>query len=151
SAHSILYYVSRDDPRGQIPEKPSTDPQYKNWEKGVENWYEKKKGVVLKEPPKKECEVEDFSSFLPKISLSSSSDITSSSTTFTVSLDAPYGVDTVTYSFDGSVIGSTTAKPYSLSYDIPLEKNNSSVLLEVEVKDKNNNKTKTEKNLTIHF
>lgn len=36
--HDILYYVDKSDPNGPDPTDPSTDPQYNNWEAGVENW-----------------------------------------------------------------------------------------------------------------
>ncbi len=39
NAHSILYYVDRTDPLGPIPKNPEADPQYKNWEDGVQKWY----------------------------------------------------------------------------------------------------------------
>ena len=37
SAHSILYYVQRDNPN-QKPDQPWMDPQYLNWETGVEEY-----------------------------------------------------------------------------------------------------------------
>lgn len=36
--HSILYYVDKNDPTGPAPANPSTDPEYNNWETGVDNW-----------------------------------------------------------------------------------------------------------------
>jgi len=36
--HSILYYVEKNNPQGNPPEDPTTDPLYYNFEKGVENW-----------------------------------------------------------------------------------------------------------------
>lgn len=33
--HSILFYVSKDDPLGATPSDPSVDPQFKNWEQAV--------------------------------------------------------------------------------------------------------------------
>lgn len=33
--HSILYYVDKDDPLGEQPSDPSSDPQFSNWEYGV--------------------------------------------------------------------------------------------------------------------
>jgi len=36
--HSILYWVDKNDPRGPIPENPSSDPQFLNWEYGVQSW-----------------------------------------------------------------------------------------------------------------
>ena len=36
--HSILYWVSKDNPRGPVPSNPSSDPQYSHWEYAVRNW-----------------------------------------------------------------------------------------------------------------
>lgn len=38
NAHSILYYVDRNNPLGPIPKNPETDPQFKYWEEGVLKW-----------------------------------------------------------------------------------------------------------------
>lgn len=60
-AHTILYYVNKDDPRGDAPENPEKDSQFENWEKGIEKWYEKEdKDYVLGKPPEDECEEGDF-------------------------------------------------------------------------------------------
>ncbi len=37
--HSILYFVNKNDPTGPPPTDPSSDPQFKNWELGVQNWW----------------------------------------------------------------------------------------------------------------
>lgn len=36
--HSILYWLSKDDPRGPIPSNPNEDSQFSNWEYGVNRW-----------------------------------------------------------------------------------------------------------------
>lgn len=41
SAHDILYWVNKDDPRGAIPKNPQSDPQFNAWEKGVQKWAQK--------------------------------------------------------------------------------------------------------------
>lgn len=38
SVHSILYYVNKSDPTGGYPANPASDPQYENWEYGVQKW-----------------------------------------------------------------------------------------------------------------
>lgn len=38
SAHDILYWVNKDDPRGDYPKNPQSDPQFNAWEKGVQKW-----------------------------------------------------------------------------------------------------------------
>lgn len=40
-AHSILQYIDKDDPTGPAPANPADDPQYVNWEAGVQAWVEK--------------------------------------------------------------------------------------------------------------
>ncbi|HNW96379.1 MAG TPA: transglycosylase domain-containing protein [Candidatus Paceibacterota bacterium] len=36
--HNILYWVKKSDPQGAMPENPSNDPQFNNWEIPVLNW-----------------------------------------------------------------------------------------------------------------
>ena len=36
--HDILYYVDKTNPTGPNPSNPASDPQYNNWEFGVQNW-----------------------------------------------------------------------------------------------------------------
>ncbi|PIV65030.1 MAG: hypothetical protein COS09_01710, partial [Candidatus Nealsonbacteria bacterium CG01_land_8_20_14_3_00_12] len=36
--HEILYWLNKDDPQGAPPEKPDSDPQFKNWETALQNW-----------------------------------------------------------------------------------------------------------------
>ncbi len=36
--HSILYYVNKDDPRGDWPQNPADDPQFSKWEEAVLRW-----------------------------------------------------------------------------------------------------------------
>ncbi len=40
-AHDILYYVDKDDPTGPPPSNPADDPQFSNWETGVQTWVSK--------------------------------------------------------------------------------------------------------------
>ncbi len=63
NAHTILWYVKKDDPRGEKPSSPESDPQFKNWEKGIREWLEDEKDdkkYVFGEPPEKECKESDF-------------------------------------------------------------------------------------------
>lgn len=60
--HDILYYVNKDDPRGDYPKDPKSDSQFKNWEKGVQEWVKdnKKKIKDLEPIPTQECKAEFF-------------------------------------------------------------------------------------------
>lgn len=151
SDHDILYYVNRDDPRGAIPDKPDRDSQYKNWEKGVENWYEKQKNVVVADVPKDECKESDFSEYKPSVSITTAGSTASAALALSVDTDAPYGVDRVTYSVDGSEVGSSGDKPYSISYSIPDSKNHTTIRIDAELRDKNGNKVTASKDVSVSF
>ena len=38
TSHSILHYISLNNPRGPEPTNPQNNPQYENWENAVKNW-----------------------------------------------------------------------------------------------------------------
>lgn len=48
--HSILFYLDKNNPRGDPPSDPSSDPQFQNWEEGIINWA-KKQGLEFTDPP----------------------------------------------------------------------------------------------------
>jgi len=151
SPHDILFYINRDDPRGPIPDKPDRDSQYKNWEKGVKDYYSDKKGVILDEPPKDDCKASDFSEFEPNIHFTAAGSYSSQNISLTVSVDAPYGVKSVKYSINGNEIGSTSSKPYSLSYSVPTDKNGSELTVSVEVTDDNGNTSSDSGKIQANF
>jgi membrane peptidoglycan carboxypeptidase len=45
--HSILYYVDKNDPTGPVPQNPQNDPQFTNWETGVNGWIGTNKSSLL--------------------------------------------------------------------------------------------------------
>ena len=36
--HSILHYLDKNNPQGEIPQNPASDPQYDGWEQGIKDW-----------------------------------------------------------------------------------------------------------------
>ncbi len=151
SGHDILFYVNRDDPLGPIPDKPDRDPQYKTWEKGVKDWYGKDKKIIADDPPKDSCTQDDFPGYKPSISLSLPGSATTASITLQSNVDAPYGVKSVSYEVDGKSVGESTSKPYSISYDIPVDKNNSTITIKATLEDNNGNTETDSKNISVHY
>ncbi len=45
--HSILYFVSKDNPRGPYPTNPEIDPQFRYWEYGVQKWKEQQYAGII--------------------------------------------------------------------------------------------------------
>ncbi|MEP7162219.1 MAG: transglycosylase domain-containing protein [Candidatus Moraniibacteriota bacterium] len=151
SPHDILYYVTREDPRGPIPDKPDRDAQYKNWEKGVKDYYKKQKGVILETPPEKECSEGDFSGFKPSASLSVPDSVSSSSLSLSASVEAKYGVDKVIFEVDGSSVAEMADKPYETTYTIPESKNHTTITVKVTVKDDNGNTSSESKGVSVNY
>lgn len=40
NVHSILYWLDKDNPNGEVPTNPASDNQFNNWEYGVRKWVE---------------------------------------------------------------------------------------------------------------
>lgn len=137
-AHSILYYVKKDDPRGDAPENPEDDPQYKNWEKAITKWLDDEKGYSSDSTPNKECQADDFKKFGPSVDVSSSSGNTSP-LTITVKSNAPFGVKKITLSVAGDDVTSSSDSSFEYTYSVPDSKKNSSISIKASVEDKKGN------------
>jgi len=145
-AHTILWYVKKDDPRGDYPEKPQDDPQFKNWEKAIKKWYDnQKESYIYGKPPEDKCKEDDFSKYLPNVSLGTSQDALK--IRMSAGISAPYGVDKVEFFLGDEKIYS--GKNKSTEYMIPDAMKGSSKKAKVEVTDKNGNKTSDSKEVSL--
>ena len=140
-AHDILYYVDRNDPRGDAPKNPSSDPQFNNWEEGVLDWWKKEKKGKDGSAPTDECTKDDFKSALPNVSLSISAN--GSKISMHASVDAGYGVDKIEFSVNGKSIPSSGE---DAQYDATESGNYSA---SVDVFDKNGNKASDSKSVSV--
>jgi len=50
--HTILYWLNKNDPQGAPPEKPDSDPQFKNWETALQNWLQNNFPTAYNQLPK---------------------------------------------------------------------------------------------------
>ncbi len=152
-AHDILHYINRLNPRGEKPKDPENDPQYKNWEKAVRDWYKKKKNkdTVTEEAPEKECSEDDFKKYRPSITLTTPSSTNSNTLTIKADVTAPYGVEKVTFSVDGDLVGERGEKPFQVSYEIPASKNNGTIDIEVVLEDKNGNTVDAQQEVSVSY
>ncbi|MEK7116475.1 MAG: penicillin-binding transpeptidase domain-containing protein, partial [Patescibacteria group bacterium] len=53
-AHEILFYLDKDDPHGPVPEDPTRDPQYANWESAVREWVQRTNWITATSTPPSE-------------------------------------------------------------------------------------------------
>ncbi len=148
--HDILYYVNKDDPRGDAPKDPTSDPQFKNWEKGVQEWLKNDgKGNKNNGPaPTADCKKSDFSSAnQPKISVSASGSV-SGGVTIKADVNAPYEVDKVSFSVNGDDAGSSGSVPYQVSYSPAV--GTTSIEVKATVTDKQGNQASDSKTVSVN-
>lgn len=148
--HDILYYVKKDDPRGDYPKNPSDDPQYKNWEKGVQEWMKKegkKKDKDSEGPmPTDQCTAEDFADSKPSVSLSASAN--GNVISMKASVESVFDVDKVTFYVDDKEVSATTSQPYETTYTAPADVTGK-VSVSVKVMDSAGNTANDDDSVTI--
>ncbi|MCK4635563.1 MAG: PBP1A family penicillin-binding protein [Candidatus Moranbacteria bacterium] len=144
--HNILYYVKKDDPQGDKPEKAKDDPQYKNWEKGVKKFYEKDSKMIFEEKPD-ECKKDDFDKYKPEIKISVPDKISEQKVEIKVDVNSPYDVEKIEYFADGSLIKETKDK--SVEYDIPDSKDGSEITFSVKITDSAGNTAESSKKVKV--
>lgn len=151
TGHDILYYLNKDDPRGDAPKDPEIDPQYKNWEKAVEKWVDKNEKYITDQAPEDECKSSDFESYKPSISLSSpgsGATFTTASIPVRAKISAGYGIKKVTLYVDGSEVTSQNSSSFSYDYPVPNDKKTANLEIKVTVEDKNGNTASD--SVTVH-
>lgn len=139
-SHSILYYIQKDDPRGDKPENPEDDPQFKSWEKAVREYLKDSKNSK-DAPPDEECSAKDFEKLKPEVEIESPSDgaeITSGSFTVNVKISSKLDVKNATLEIEGKEVANNN-KSFSYEYSVPDDKKTSSISIKAAVKDENDN------------
>lgn len=118
NVHSILYYVNKDNPRGDWPQNPLADPQFHGWESAVINWASSTKDFVLEDPPQEKCYLHNLEN-KPILNIKYPQDkdrITTSNIEITIDASAPRGVHHVDYYIDENLAQSISNYPFSLNY-----------------------------------
>jgi membrane peptidoglycan carboxypeptidase len=119
--HSILYWVDKENPNGQVPEKPENNPQFRFWEYSVDKWREENgfASTSIADIPR---EIDDVHKpeFAPKITIKSPSSATqySRNSKITVNIDTSgkYPLTEVDIFVNDIFIGSSKRAPFSLSF-----------------------------------
>ena len=138
-AHNILWYLDKNDPKGDYPKDPQKDSQFKNWEKAVQKWGEKEYDKKYEEMPEKECSSSDFEGHFGKISIASPFDggvITERNINIITDISGKAEPKQVDFFVDGTAVGNKTSGSFDLSYTVPEDKNDRLVEIEVKLYDK---------------
>lgn len=113
SAHSILYYVDKNNPRGPVPKNPKNDPQFNNWENAVLAWVRSRGDQSGQTAPTEVCDRSNLDR--PVVTISSPSagqTISDGKVTVQTSVTSKVGVKNVEIYFDDSLLKTVTSEPY---------------------------------------
>ncbi len=125
-AHSILYYVNKDDPRGPAPGDPTLDPQYQIWENAIQDWVTRKKEkepnwyVDFSEPPT-EYDDENSVVLIPTLTIiypTSNTIFSGTDLNTDIGASAPRGITKVIYKIDEKYVGVVREHPFNLNYSL---------------------------------
>jgi 1A family penicillin-binding protein len=124
-AHSILYYVDKDNPLAARPSNPAQDPQFENWEQAVKSWArDPQRGNWNDEvPPDEEDDIHTIEN-KPSIKITEpdNGDILEDQTIkIKTDIDTHYSIKQVDFFFDSNFIGSKISKPFDWELTINQE------------------------------
>ncbi|MFH1509247.1 MAG: PBP1A family penicillin-binding protein [bacterium] len=116
--HNILYYVYRNNPRGDFPNMQD-DPQYGRWEGPVQLWAEGQ-GYINEDPPTDYCLLHEEDQ-RPAVSITAPDDgdtISAESVTIIASASGPQGIANVQFYVNDKLIDTDSNAPYRTIYNI---------------------------------
>lgn len=110
TVHDTLYWIDRNDPRGPAPENPASDPQFEEWERGVQEWFSIHSDTVVvstEAPPTEEDDIHVPENAPTLVVFSpNKNQILEESFMIIVSGSAPLGLKTITYTLGSLAVGS---------------------------------------------
>jgi 1A family penicillin-binding protein len=118
-AHSILFFVDKDNPLGPKPEHPENDPQFNLWEKSVVAWAEKNASSSLLLKNYNELHKPENN---PSMTIGSPKDgdtITSSNLAVSASAVAPRGISRFEYYINGNLWKTSAGNNGSINASLP--------------------------------
>jgi len=124
-AHTILYWLNKDDPRGPTGQNSQNDPQFSRWEYGVQRWLQTQNYVEQPtQPVPQTTSTIHTKESQPVISLALDNRgyKVGSSVTITPSIQSTNPITRVEYAINGILIETKTVAPLSITF-IPTDYN----------------------------
>ncbi|MBI4280831.1 PBP1A family penicillin-binding protein [Candidatus Uhrbacteria bacterium] len=121
-AHSILHFINKDDPRGEPPTDPSSDPQYANWEEAVRRWAAEQVGQSVYAAPPTEFDNLHLPENQPSLALEqpvSGAIVSGHTLTAVIRASAPRGISRVRYIIDGVLVAERNQFPFDGAVQLP--------------------------------
>jgi len=121
-AHSILYYVNKDNPQGPQPTNPEKDPQFKNWEEAVKLWAQApERQSMYNETPPAEFDNIHIEANKPIVSINAPENgavLSANPIEIAVQIKANYDIKQADFFFDDQFLGSKVNAPYEWNFKL---------------------------------
>lgn len=119
--HSILFFVDKNDPRGDYPKNPASDPQYSAWETAAALWNIKMGNNVIDLPPttSDDVHVPENNPIISFTNVFDGQTVNARNLDVSVSTNSPRGVAKVVYAVDNETITSSLIQPFGANLVIP--------------------------------
>jgi penicillin-binding protein 1C len=120
-AHTILWYIDKDDPTGPAPTDPTQDPQFWNWENAVQTWVQKNNWNTTSTAPTEYDDVHTAEGRPAVTILSPVPNTTLTSRNFTVNVNASTQrrITHVEVSSEGVVLANKISEPWTFDVSLP--------------------------------
>ncbi len=123
NVHTILYWIDKNDPLNKIPYKKTDDPQYINWEYGVQKWwannYMNFKNISLNDKPI-DSNINIDSTTKPVLAINGISDIpynANDNISFTINSMGQTPIKKVDIFVNNTYLKSIKTLPYNVSFN----------------------------------
>ena len=122
-AHSILYYIDKDNPLGDYPKQPGQDPQFDNWEKAVMAWTNNQPcsdGICYNQNPPTEYDDIHTLENQPQVKITSpiaGYSINQGTLTISAQASAPLGIRQLDFFFNNQLADTDTTYPYGVTFN----------------------------------
>lgn len=124
TAHTILTYVDKDNPRGAAPEHPEADPEYTGWEAAIQAWAKVNVTSTTQDTfvLPTGTDTVHVPENIPSVSFTTPQNggsLIERNVTVSVSATAPRGVRRVEYLVDDVLIGVVSSDPWVGNFSLP--------------------------------
>ena len=116
--HSILHWVSKDNPRGPIPAQPEQDPQYYLWEYPVLSWA-RTQNISLRNEKDVPSEISDtnIDKNKPVVYVELPGNIKlNKPATIKLDIESVFSITKAEFYINNSYVGASTNKPFSFTF-----------------------------------
>jgi len=117
--HNILYWVDKDNPQGDIPKNPGSDPQFNRWEMPVQVWAAKNNLQISIPREYDDVHTKENKPRVKIISPKSRVDFTDGMIAIQVEIEAVLEIEQLDFFFDSELIGTDKTEPYALEFNLP--------------------------------